>query len=406
MGTSIGKAGPPADHSTGSAPVVGFAVLSACLTAGYGTLFTIVGDFRDSYGIRETTIGWVIGLGFIVAFFAQIGLGPLGDKGHAKALVLGGTLINIVGLLMMGFGTTATVILIGRVLSGLGVGAATPAIKRAVVVGSGEHLGRNLGRLFSADVCGFALGPVISAVLVGPFGLAAPFIVVSAVTFAALVIVFSRPISIPAVEDDGSPRLALDLLRFRPFAGAVMIGSAAFLMIGAFDSLWDVVHTDLDTPDWIANIGIALFAVPLVIMGPIAGKLAQTRGPFLVASIGMFAASLFMGVYGTLASGLAIFAVSMLHACTDGLTFAASGVAVALTAPESRQSGAQGVLGAMQALAAGVMAPITGWLYESQGQRAAYWTAAVIIAAMVAGGLLIAGPDGRRTARVSGTTDS
>ncbi len=394
------------EPTAGTTPVVGFAILSACLTAGYGALFTIVGDFRDNYGISESTIGWIIGLGFIVAFFTQIGLGPLGDRGFAKQLVIGGALINIIGLLMMGFGTTATVILLGRVLSGFGVGAATPAIKRAVVIGSGDNLGRNLGRLFSADVFGFAMGPVISAVLVGPFGLAAPFVVVSAVTAIALVVVFSRPIAVPPAEPDGTPRFAIDLLRSRPFAGAVLIGSSAFLMIGAFDSLWDVVHTDLDTPNWIANLGIALFAIPLVIMGPVAGKLAQRRGPFLVASVGLFAASIFMGIYGALASGLAIFAVSMAHACTDGLTFAASGVAVALTAPESRQSGAQGVLGAMQALAAGIMAPITGWLYQSHGQRAAYWTAAVIIAAMVAGGLLLAGPDGRRTARASGAADS
>ena len=39
-----------------------------------------------------------------------------------------------------------TVLLIGRVLTGIAIGAAGPAIKRMVVVGSGENLGRNLGR--------------------------------------------------------------------------------------------------------------------------------------------------------------------------------------------------------------------------------------------------------------------
>jgi len=371
-------------------PIWVFSTLSALLTAGYGVLFTIVGDYRDDYGISETTVGWIIGIGFIVGFASQITIGPLGDRGHARTLVFGGALVNALGLLLMGFGTNAPVILCGRIVSGLAIGAAGPAIKRIVVVGSGENLGRNLGRLFSADVFGFAMGPVISAILVGPFGLAAPFVVIAALTVA--VVIVTLRLEVDETAELAAPRFALDLLRLRPFAGAVMIGSAAFMMIGAFDALWDLVHTDLGTAEWVANLGIALFAVPLVLFGPTSGRLAQRVGPFLVASAGLAAASLFMGIYGVLTVGGAIFAVAMLHSLTDGLSFAASGVAVGMTAPEHRQSGAQGVLGGMQALAAGVMAPFTGWLYENHGQQAAYWFAAVIMIAMVVGGLLLAGP--------------
>ena len=104
-------------------------------------------------------------------------------------------------------------------------------------------------------------------------------------------------------------------------AGAVMIGSATFLMIGAFDALWDLVHTDLQTPQWLANLGIALFAVPLVLLGPTAGRLAQRIGPFIVASAGMLIATMFMGFYGVLTTGVAIFAVAM---CTPSPTDSAS----------------------------------------------------------------------------------
>ena len=365
--------------------------------AGYGVLFTIVGDYCDDYGISETTVGWIIGIGFIVGFVSQILIGPLGDRGHARTLVLGGAVVNAVGLVMMGFGTTAPVLLSGRIVSGLAIGAASPAIKRMVVVGSGENLGRNLGRLFSADVFGFAVGPVISAVLVGPFGIAAPFLVIAALTMIAVIATLG--IEVDETLEPEPRRFAVDLLRTRSFAGAVMIGAAAFMMIGAFDALWDLVHTDLGTAEWMANLGIALFAIPLVLLGPTSGKLAQRIGPFLVASVGMIAAALFMGIYGLLSVGGAIFAVAMLHSLSDGISFAASGVAVGMTAPESRQSGAQGVLGGMQALAAGIMAPFTGWLYEHHGQQTAYWFASAIIALMVTGGLILAGPEARRMKR-------
>lgn len=367
-----------------------FSILSATLAAGYGVLFTMGGDYREVYGISETTFGYIIGIGFILSFVTQIRLGPLGDQGYARVMMLGGAAMYVVGLLMMGFGSSASVLIGGRIVSGIAIGVASPAIKRTVVVGSGENLGRNLGRLFSADVFGFAMGPIVSALLVGPLGIAAPFVAISVVTLVA--VAFCWNTKVDEVTDPEPQTFAFDLLKSRTFAGAVLLGSAAFIMIGAFDTLWDLVHTDLETSEWMANLGIALFAVPLVILGPTSGKLAQKLGPFLVAATGLILGCLFFGIYGVLTVGGAIFAVTMVHALTDGLSFAASGVAVGMTAPESRQAGAQGVLGGMQSLAAGVMAPITGWLYENNGQRAAYWFAAAVMITMVTGGLLLARP--------------
>ncbi len=109
-----------------------FGGLLAALAAGYGVLFTIVADFRDEYGISETAIGFVIGLGFIAGFLSQIAIEPLADRGHAKKLVLIGVLVNVAGLLIMAFSTTLTPILLVRFISGIGLGAASPALKRIV----------------------------------------------------------------------------------------------------------------------------------------------------------------------------------------------------------------------------------------------------------------------------------
>lgn len=365
--------------------------MSAALSSGYGTLFTLVGDYRDNYGISESMIGLIIGVGFLVAFVAQTLLGPLGDQGRAKLMIVGGTAANVVGLIMLGFGTTSTVLLIGRIISGLGIGAAIPPLKRFVVVQSREDVGRNLGILFSTDVAGFAIGPVISAFLVGPLGIPGPFLVVASANVIAAILVLAN-VNEPENLDIEPSRFAFDLLRIRPFAGAVILGTATFMMIGTFDALWDVVHSDLDTPEWMANLGIALFAIPLVLLGPFAGKLAQRRGPFRIAVIGLIAASLFMGLYGVISVGAVIFAFTMGHATTDGLTFAASGVAVGMTAPEHRQAGAQGILGGMQALGAGLMAPIAGWTYETYGQQAAYWVGAGTVLVLSIIGVLVAGP--------------
>ena len=377
--------------------------LSASLAAGYGVLFTVVGDYRDTYGISDTQVGVIIGLGFLSAFVAQVFLAPIADRGRARMLVVAGVVVNIAGLLAMGFGDDFATITAGRIVSGIGIGAATPAIRRIVVLADPVNLGRNLGLLLSADVFGFAMGPAVSAVLVGPMGLAAPFVVVAGAS--GLLLVGALRIDVHETTDTTAKRLALDLLRLRPVAGAVALGAAAFLMIGAFDALWDVVHEDLDTPTWMANLGITLFAVPLVVLGPIGGRYAQRVGPYPLAAAGLVAGAVFMTTYGLVPSGTWIFGVSMAHALTDGFTIAAAGVALSMAVPEERQAGAQGVLGAAQALAGGVTAIIIGGTYDQFGRATAYAVAAVGMTALMLLGMALAAPAwNRRTPRPSAET--
>src|SRR5215203_5723148 len=144
----------PDEQAPPSARLVFFAFggLMACLAAGYGVLFTIVDDYRDVYGISASSIGIVIGLGFLAGFLSQLLIAPYADRGHARMIVLVGVLINVVGLVLMGLSTTLVPILLGRFISGIGVGAAAPAVRRIVILADPKNLGLNLGRLLAADV--------------------------------------------------------------------------------------------------------------------------------------------------------------------------------------------------------------------------------------------------------------
>ena len=391
MTTSTPDVAPAADRREPPSPTTlffAFGGLMASLAAGYGVLFTIVDDYRDDYGISETAIGIVIGIGFVAGFLSQVLIAPLADRGHARRVVLFGVAVNVVGLLLMAFSTTLTPILIGRFISGIGIGAAVPAARRIVILADPNHLGQNLGRLLAADVFGFALGPAISALLVGPFGIPAPFIVVAVATVVLLPFVARVQVAESTVRP--KRRLAIDLLAIRPFAGAVVFGAALFVMIGSFDALWAVVHRDLGTNEWIANLGITLFALPLIVLGPPGGRLSQVHGPFRIAVVGLSLGALFMSLYGLLPTGTWIFAIAMVHAIADGITVSSSGVAVGMVIPEDRQAGAQGVLGAAQALSAGIMAVVTATLYDNFGRTTAYLVCGAIMLVFVAAGAWLA----------------
>jgi MFS family permease len=376
--------------SKGSPSIVVFCTVGAFLAAGYGTLFTLLDEYREEYGIGETALGLVIGLGFIAAFVAQVTIAPRADRGHARQVVVLGVLLDVAGLAILAFSTSIVPLLVGRCVMGVGIGMATPALRRIVILADPADLGRNVGRLLAADVAGFAAGPAISAVLVGPLGIPAPFLAIGVATLVLLPVIAATAIT--ETPEATAPRFAFDLLRGRPFAAAVILGSAVWLMIGAFDALWSLALDDLDTADWLANLGISLFALPLVILGSRGGRLAQRVGPFRVGSAGLIAASAFMVTYGQVPSGVAMFAVAMVHAVTDGLTVPATGVAVGLLVPAERQAGAQGVLGGIQVLVAGVAAPVIGGLYEAFGRTVAYTASAAGMAVLVAAGLALAGP--------------
>jgi MFS family permease len=368
-----------------------FIALSALMGAGYGVLFTMLDDYRDQYGIGETALGVLIGVGFLAGFGSQVLIAPMADRGRAKMLVLAGSVFYVVGLAVMAAGTTFGVLLVGRVVMGVGIGTAVPAIRRIVIISDPDNLGRNLGRLVSADVAGFAMGPAVAALLVGPFGIPAPFLVIVLLTIALTISIVGVPVD--ESSDDGStPGLAFDLLNIRPFVGALVLGSAVFLMIGSFDALWAVVHDDMETAEWIANIGITLFALPLILLASTGGKLAQRVGPFPVATIGLSLGALFMLLYGLVPTGAAIFAVAMVHAVSDGLSIASTGVAAAITVPSDRQAGAQGLLGGFQTLTAGITAISVGAIYESLGRTWAYATTAAGMAALVIIGVALSRP--------------
>jgi MFS family permease len=276
---------------------------------------------------------------------------------------------------------------------GIGAGMAVPAVRRIVILADPEHLGTNLGRLLAADVAGFAMGPALSAILVGPFGIGLPFLVIAVATVACLPVIARVKVD----ESARAPRarLAFDLLRIRPFAGAVMMGAAVFLMIGTFDALWALVLSDLGSADWLSNLGITIFALPLVFLGPTGGRMAQRVGPFRLATVGLLAGATFMFLYGHMPSGIAMVAVGVFHSVNDGLTVSSTGVAVGLAAPSERQAGAQGLMGGVQTLVGGLTAVAAGAIYQHAGRAAAYTCCALAMVALVVGALALVGPTWR-----------
>jgi MFS family permease len=346
---------------------------------GYGVMFTVLDDFRDNYGITEAQLGVIVGVGFITGFLSQILFAPQADKGHAKKLVMAGIAIEIVGTLFMAFGQAFLPLIIGRLLAGFGVGISEPALRRILILSDPERMGQNLGLIVSASVAGFTAGPIISALTADTLGIAAPFLMVAVLLVVVAFGLFNLQFQEANIEDAPTQRLAFDMLRIRPLAGAIVIGLALFAMIGTFDAVWSVMMDDMKAPTWVANVGISLFAFPMIFLAPRGGRLTQKFGPFKASMTGLSIGAVCLVMYGTLWSPYPMLAVGVIHGVVDGLTVTGGSAAVALVAPRERLASAQGLFGGLQTLTGGVAAVLAGTAYGIIGRATFVWCAGAML---------------------------
>jgi MFS family permease len=346
---------------------------------GYGVMFTVLDDFRDKYGITESQLGIIVGIGFITGFLSQILFAPQADKGHAKKLVIAGIAIEIIGTLFMAFGQAFLPLILGRLLAGFGVGISEPALRRILILSDPERMGQNLGLIVSSSVAGFTAGPIVSAITADTLGIAAPFLIVAVLLSVVAIGLFKLQFQEANIEDAPTQRLAFDLLRIRPLAGAIIIGIALYAMIGTFDALWSVMMDDMTAPTWVANLGISLFALPMILLGPRGGRFTQKVGPFKASIVGLSLGALFLILYGTLWSPYPMLVVGVVHGIVDGYTVTGGSAAIAIVAPRERLASAQGLYGGLQTLTGGIAAVSAGTAYGIIGRATFIWCAGAML---------------------------
>ena len=361
------------------------------LASGYGVMFTMLDDWRAEFGIQETGLSMIIAVGFFTSFIAQLTIAPYADRGHARKLMTVGMAANAAGALIMAFGSSLPLFLLGRFVMGVGAGIAIPAIKRIVIVSDPENMGGNLGRGVSIEVGGFAIGPVIAALTVDSINLAAPFILIAVLITIAGAIIARLNITETAVEDRTEERFAIDLLKNRAVLGSILVGVALYVMIGVYDSLWVIMMDDLKAPHWIGNAGVALFGLPWIFFGALGGRIAQKHGPLRVSAFGLALGSLYMTSYGFMTMPYLMLSVGLTQSILDSLTVTGIGVAVAQATPPERQAGASGLLGGMQTLMGGIAAMSAGTMYEHFGQKFAFTATGVAMALLVSLGCFLVG---------------
>lgn len=352
-------------------------VMSAALMMAYAVVFTLLAAIRDAYGFSDAAVGLIAGSAFAAGFVAQIALAPLADRGHGGTLLKFGLIVAIVGMAWMVVAETLWAWIAARSLLGFGAGAVRPAVRRYVMVIDPKRAGHMLGTLAAWETAGFLIGPVLASLLVAKFSLGTPFACVALLIAAFAPVIWGAVI--PAAERP-TPRAMTTLVRRPAMQSALALGIAFYVAIGVFEAVWAIYMADRGASQLFIGVTMSLFTLPMIVIAPWAGGMAQRRNVLSVVTLTMSVAAACMLSYGGLESIWWLLIPLAVHATVDAVSMPAVQLAVGYASGEGALAAGQGLYGATGMAVATVASLVSGAVYQYSGALGIWGTSALLMA--------------------------
>jgi EmrB/QacA subfamily drug resistance transporter len=244
---------------------------------------TLVKDLNAS----NTALQWMVDAYALVFAGLLMTSGAIGDRFGRKGALQAGLFVFGAGSLFAGVGHSATQVIAGRAIMGVGAAFVMPATLSILTnVFPPEERGRAIGTWAGVAAAGAAFGPIISGWLLGHFWWGSVFFVNLPIVAAAFGL---GVLLVPTSRDPRQP--PLDLVG----AGLSIVGLSALL------------YGIIEAPNkgWLSTESVAAYAVAILFLGAFASWELRTPEPML--DLRYFRNGAFSG--GALAISFAFFAL-------------------------------------------------------------------------------------------------
>jgi MFS transporter, DHA2 family, methylenomycin A resistance protein len=361
--------------------------LAACAAAAAllqidGTIVTValpsVGDELD---VNPHSLSLVL-----MAYFAAYGAalfpgGSFVDRFGSRRIALGGLSLfaggAVIGALAQSFG----VLIVSRLVQGLGAGLVSPASLAGAVSGyPPERRGSALGLWGASSGAANLIGPVIGGLLTVAIDWRACwwFLVPSA---AAVAWGISRFVP-REVRADETPEAAG--LRQRVIGAAAVVAALTFVvMIGSFFIAQQYLQESAGYSALGAAAALTLIAVLVGVGAPLAGRLTDRRGERVTAMLGFAAAALgllLLGIPGAPLDGVAAMPLLLPFGIGIGLLFVPASRAALNAVPQAKHGRVSSLLSMSRLLGAAAGSGLAG-LALTGGVTSGNVHAALLVAA-------------------------
>ncbi|MCA1407801.1 MFS transporter [Ensifer sp. IC3342] len=245
-----------------------------------------------------TQLGYAFGLSLLL---------PLGDIVHRRRLIIGLFLALAVASVLAAIAPTATLLVAASVLLGSSATVAQQIVPVAAALASPERRGAAIGTVMAGVLSGILLSRTVSGFVGEHFGwrdmfwVSAPLALVGAAMMYIALPDF-RPLS--GLSYRAALRSLVGLWKRHP--DLRVASSMQATLFASFTSFWTILALYLATPQF--NLGAdaaGLFGIVGavgVLAAPVAGRLADRRGPHSVVGLGAALTLFAWGVLGLWAS--------------------------------------------------------------------------------------------------------
>jgi DHA1 family multidrug resistance protein-like MFS transporter len=401
---------------------------------GFGSLLPVLPLFAQEHGIDAAQLGFIVAAWAVAKLIFEPVFGWWADRHRRKPqMVLGLVVFAVVSLLPLFF-TSFLALFVLRFIAGAATGLYDPAARGMVVEGTdADERGEAFGYYGAFQVGGFAFGPAIGALGTAVFGgYGFPFAFTFVLSLAAAVVVaryvMERPHAVESgpLEDpfdverraDPEPvstsgiavapagevatlQAPLSAVFNRVVVAVLIIAFGLHLSFGTYEVVWSLYLVALGASIAWVGFTFVIFAVPEMVIAPVAGRIVDRRGPipFVVGGAAIIMAS--GAVYARATEPVLPTLVVPFEAAATAAMSPALFAMLARGTPQGRASTTQGLFGATATLALIVASLTSGSLFEL-GIGLPFWFFVVGMGVCVTIGLAIYRSAAPRPARLAG----
>ena len=344
---------------------------------GYGMVITLLADFRDDYGFSGLGIGALGAASFVAGIYSHLFLAKYADRGMARSMVRAGLVMDLLAMVWMASTQNIWQFIAAQLLLGLGAGLYEPAVLKIVISRDPDNMGHNLGKVTAYETAGFILSPLAAALIAQFAGLRWPFIVMAAIYIVAIIAIWNQDLTSP-VEPSPNPasrsnrQIIAQLLRRPGIQNSLWACVAFSAAYGVFDVSWAQLLKDNGAPTWLTGLTLSVFAIPMLFLAPLGGRVAQHRDALKVVVWSQLVSILCLLAYGWAGSLWVILAVLPWHGLTDVFAQPGLQVAVSASSPKEHIAAGQGLLNSVSLAVAALVTLVAGPLYAWGGGELLY----------------------------------
>jgi MFS family permease len=332
---------------------------------GVGFILPLRALYGRSVGASSGEIGLMASSALLTGFLSAPLIGRLSDRfGHGYVLFAGLVVHMLLVLAYIPIENPVALIAL-RGLEGIAVvGIMPPARAIANMLAPPTRQAETLGLMSAAQTVGILLGPTFGLLLASAVGYHYAFLVASVpLAIGAVLAWFYLPRRATIVATDTSPRAVRAALFTRPLALAYSLQIILATTQGVGAAVWTIYMADLGATPLVIGLSFTTFAVPIILLAPIAGRMADRHGRYWYVLLGIAVCGVLFVIYGLPINPIWLVILSVPEGIAAAFARTAIDGLLADATPPALRGRVQAVYSAAGTGSAFVVATVSGFVY-------------------------------------------